>query len=183
MCKPLQLGNDVPYPRQSISIMSCPRDDVLTSTVLANIIHTYNVWMLGVDLVATHEPQDDQGQFRVGYTAWVGILHSRCTSISRMGQVTGISSPHLVLVDGTSHHIKKLALLFRSVSFKNTSNSSEESEPLERLWSISVDDTSDTSSPESVDDYHGCILSQEEARAPSLQRRAQIEACTQLHCL
>lgn len=42
--------------------------------------------MLGIDPVATHELQDDQGQFRVGYTAWVGILHSRYTSISRMGQ-------------------------------------------------------------------------------------------------
>lgn len=97
--------------------------------------------------------------------------------------MTGISSPHLVLVDGTLIALKNLYSCSEvCMPFKNTSDSSEESEPLERLWSISLDGASDTSSPESVDDYgelpddrHGCSLSQEEARAPSLQRRAQIK--------
>lgn len=74
---------------------------VSTSTVLANVIHTYNVWIKGIDPVATPKLQDNQGQFWVGDTVWVRISLSRCMSMSKMGWVTKINSPHSVLVDGT----------------------------------------------------------------------------------
>lgn len=68
--------------------------------------------------------------------------------------------------------------------FRNTSGLLEESKLLERLRSVLLDDTSDTSSLETADDNdkvpddcHGCSSFQEEARALPLQRSAWIKRC------
>lgn len=70
------------------------------------------------------------------------------------------SSPHSVLVEGISGKSLRPGL------FKNTSDSSEESEPLERLRSVSLDDADTSGSKTAVDDLLAATLS------PSIEERS-----------
>ena len=67
--------------------------------------------------------------------------------------VTGINSPHLVLVDGIPHHVKHFCSFPGvRVPFRITSKLSKKDKQLSRPRSVSPNDTSDTSVLEATDD-------------------------------
>ena len=82
-----------------------PKDDASASTAPANIIYSYTARIRGVDV--TLPPEDARpSSYEVGDSVWVKIPHGRCTTQFGKGTVTGVYSPHSVLVDGTPRHVK-----------------------------------------------------------------------------
>ena len=82
-----------------------PKDDASASTAPANIIYSYPARIKGVDVML---PPEDAGpsSYRVGGSVWVKIPRGRCTNQFGKGTITGVYSPHSVLVDGTPRHVK-----------------------------------------------------------------------------
>ena len=115
------------------------KDSISAFTAMSNVIYTYNVCIQGINTVPNPEQQDAQGLYRVGDAVSVRIPHSRCTSKSKIGQITRINSLHSVLVDGILHHVKNLhPFPGVHVPFNITSKSSEESEQLSRPGLVSL---------------------------------------------
>ena len=82
-----------------------PKDDASVSTAPANIIYSYTTRIRGVDVTL---PAEDAGpsSYKVGDSVWVKIPQGRCTTQFGKGTITGVYSPHSVLVDGTPRHVK-----------------------------------------------------------------------------
>ena len=92
-----------------------PKSSILTSMAPSNVIYTYNIHIQGINTMANPELQDAQGEYQVGDAVWVRIPHSGCMTKSRIGWVTGINSPHSVLVNGNPSPFKKSAPFLRNV--------------------------------------------------------------------
>ena len=84
-----------------------PKDDASASTAPANVIYSYLARIKGIDIIL---PLEDAGisSYKVGDSVWVKIPHGRCTTQFGKGTITGVYSPHSVLVDGTHHHVKDI---------------------------------------------------------------------------
>ena len=102
------------------------KDDASASTAPANIIYSYTARIKGVDVML---PPEDAGpsSYKVGDSVWVKIPRGRCTTQFGKGTITGVYSPHSVLVDGTRHHVKDVRPL-RGADATNCSITSSEDE-------------------------------------------------------
>ena len=103
-----------------------PKDDASASTAPANVVYSYPARIKGIDVIL---PPEDAGpsSYNVGDSVWVKIPHGRCTTQFGQGTITGVYSPHLVLVDGTPCHVKDVCPL-RGVDTTNCSITSSEDE-------------------------------------------------------
>ena len=103
-----------------------PKDDASVSTAPANMIYSYTARIKGIDVML---PLEDAGpsSYKVRDSVWVKIPHGRCTTQFRKGTITGVYSPHSVLVDGTPRHVKDVRPL-RGVDTSNCSITSYEDE-------------------------------------------------------
>ena len=103
-----------------------PKDNALASTVPGNMIYSYTARIKGIDVML---PLEDAGpsSYKVGDSVWVKIPHGRCTTQFGKGTITGVYSPHSVLVDGTPRHIKDVRPL-RGADATNCSITSSEDE-------------------------------------------------------
>ena len=90
-----------------------PKDDASASTAPANIIYSYTARIRGVDVTL---PPEEAGpsSYEVGDSVWVKIPQGRCTTQFGKGTITGVYSPHSVLVDGTPRHRKGCSSSARS---------------------------------------------------------------------
>ena len=84
-------------------------------------------WIEKVELVCKmcqvkHPEHTDHGIYTVGDAVWVKTLHGWCSTQSKKWTVTGVYSPHLVLINETSHHIRDLCLGQRSASSEDDSS-------------------------------------------------------------
>ena len=103
-----------------------PKDDVSASTAPANIIYSYTARIRGVDVMLP--PEDARpSSYKVGDSVWVKIPHGRCTTQFGKGTITGVYSPHSVLVDGTPRHAKDVHPV-RGADATYCSNTSSEDE-------------------------------------------------------
>ena len=101
-----------------------PKDDASASTVPANIIYSYTARI-------TLPPEDaGPSRYKVGDNVWVKIPHGRCTTQFGKGTITGVYSPHSVLVDGTPRHIKDVRLVRGADATYCSSASSEDEAPM-----------------------------------------------------
>ena len=99
-----------------------PKDDASATTAPANIIR-------GADI--TLSPEDARtSSYKVGDSVWVKIPHGRCTTQFGKGTITGVYSPHSVLVDGTSRHIKNVHPVRGADTTYCSSASSEDKAPM-----------------------------------------------------
>ena len=103
-----------------------PKDDASASTAPANVIYSYPACIKGIDVIL---PPKDAGpsSYEVGDGVWVKIPHGRCTTQFGKGTITGVYSPHSVLVDRTPRHVKDVSPL-RGVDTTNCSITSSEDE-------------------------------------------------------
>ena len=106
-----------------------PKDDASASTAPANLIYSYTARIRGVDVTL---PPEDAGpsRYKVGDNVWVKIPHGRCTTQFGKGTITGVYSPHSVLVDGTPRHIKDVRLVRGADATYCSSASSEDEAPM-----------------------------------------------------
>ena len=106
-----------------------PKDDASASTAPANLIYSYTARIRGVDVTL---PQEDAGpsRYKVGDNVWVKLPHGRCTTQFGKGTITGVYSPHSVLVDGTPRHIKDVRLVRGADATYCSSASSEDEAPM-----------------------------------------------------
>ena len=104
-----------------------PKDDASASTAPANVIYSYPAHIKGIDVIL---PLEDAGpnSYKVGDSVWVKIPHERCTTQFGKGTITGVYSPHSVLVDRTPSDVKDVHPL-RGVDITNCT-SSEDGEPM-----------------------------------------------------
>ena len=82
-----------------------PKDGVLASAAPDNVIYSYLARIKGIDIIL---PPEDAGlsSYELGDSVWVKIPLGQCTTQFGKGTITGLYSPHSVLVDGTPHHVK-----------------------------------------------------------------------------
>ena len=106
-----------------------PKDDASASTAPANIIYSYTAHIRGVDVTL---PPEDAGpsSYKVGDSVWVKIPHGRCTTQFGKGTITGVYSPHSVLVDGTPRHVKDVRPVRGADTTYCSSASSEDEAPM-----------------------------------------------------
>ena len=106
-----------------------PKDDASASTAPANLIYSYTARIRGVDVTL---PPEDAGpsRYKVGDNVWVKIPHGRCTTQFGKGTITGVYSPHSVLVDRTPRHIKDVRLVRGADATYCSSASSEDEAPM-----------------------------------------------------
>ena len=120
-----------------------PKDDTTASTVPANAIYNYLARVKGID-TAPPLGHVDSGPFNVGDAVWVKSPHCRCLTQFKKGMVTGIYSPHSVLINGIPRHIRDLRPRHRTVALEddgsNSSSESDSSTPL--LYGTQPDDSS-----------------------------------------
>ena len=90
----------------------------------SKVIYSYTARIKGIDVML---PPEDAGPSsdKVGDSVWVKIPQGRCTTQFGNGTITGVYSPHLVLVDGIPHHVKDVRPL-RGVDTTNCSITSTE---------------------------------------------------------
>ena len=105
-----------------------PKDNASASTTPANVIYSFPARIKGIDVIL---PPEDAGpnSYKVGDSVWVKILHGQCTTQFGKGTITGVYSPHSVLVDGIPRHIKDVHPL-RGVDTTNCILTSSEDEAL-----------------------------------------------------
>ena len=106
-----------------------PKDDASASTAPANIIYSYTARIRGVDVTL---PPEDAGpsRYKVGDSVWVKIPHGRCTTQFGKGTITGVYSPHSVLVDGTPRHVKDVRPVRGADATYCSSASSDDEAPM-----------------------------------------------------
>ena len=106
-----------------------PKDDASASTAPANIIYSYTARIRVVDVTL---PPEDAGpsRYKVGDNVWVKISHGRCTTQFGKGTITGVYSPHSVLVDGTPRHVKDVCPVRGADATYCSSASSEDEAPM-----------------------------------------------------
>ena len=123
-------------PRTRCSVMETvywynvtPKDDASASTAPANIIFSYTARKRGDDVTL---PPEDAGpsSYEVGDSVWVKIPHGRCTTQFGKGTITGVYSPHSVLVDGTPRHVKDVRPVRGADATYCSSASSEDEVPM-----------------------------------------------------
>ena len=68
--------------------------------------------------------------YKVGDSVWVKIPHGRCTTQFGKGTITGVYSPHSVLVDGTPRHVKDVRRVRGADITYCSSASSEDEAPM-----------------------------------------------------
>ena len=84
-----------------------PRDDVSPSTAPAYKIYQYEVGVKRVNR-AIASPGPKHSSYQVGECVCVKVTQSQCTIKFGRGEVTKISSPQSILVDGIPRHVKDL---------------------------------------------------------------------------
>ena len=105
-----------------------PKDDATASTAPANAIYNYCVRVKGID-TAPLLGHVDSGPYNVRDAVWVKAPHSRGSTQFKTRMVTGIYSPHSVLISGIPRHIRDLHSRHRSVTSEDdASNNSSESD-------------------------------------------------------
>ena len=119
-----------------------PKDDASASTAPANIIYSYTPRIKGIDVMLP--PEDARpNSYKVGDSVWVKIPHGRCTTQFRKGTITGVYSPHSVLVDGKPCHIKDVRPLRGADTTYCSMTSSEDEAPM--LYLLREDPTASES--------------------------------------
>ena len=107
-----------------------PKDD---TTATANAIYNYRVLVKSIDTAPPLEHVDSE-PYNVRDAVWVKTPHGRCSMQFKKGMVTGIYSPHSVLINGIPRHIRDLRTRHRSVTSEddgsNGSSESDSSTPL-----------------------------------------------------
>ena len=105
------------------------KDDASASTAPANLIYSYTVRIKGIDAML---PPEDAGpiSYKVGDRIWVKIPHGRCTTQFGKGTITGVYSPHSVLVDRTPRHVKDVRPLRGADNTNYSVTSSEDEAPM-----------------------------------------------------
>ena len=83
-----------------------PRDYV--SVALVNVIHSYRVWIEGIDGVCLLSRREMRSPYRIGYPIWVKPPNSQCASNLKNWRVTGVVSEQSVSVNVTTRHVKDL---------------------------------------------------------------------------
>ena len=106
-----------------------PKDDASASTAPANIIYSYTARIRGVDVTL---PPEEAGpsSYEVGDSVWVKIPQGRCTTQFGKGTITGVYSPHSVLVDGTPRHVKDVRPVRGADATYCSSASSDDEAPM-----------------------------------------------------
>ena len=106
-----------------------PKDDASASTAPANIKYSYTARIRGVDVTL---PPEDAGpsSYKVGDSVWGKIPHRRCKTQFGKGTITGVYSPHSVLVDGTPRHVKDVRPVRGADATYCSSASSEDKAPM-----------------------------------------------------
>ena len=122
-----------------------PKDDASASTAPANIIYSYTARIRDVDVTL---PPEDAGpsSYEVGDSVWVKIPHGRCTTQFGKGTITGVYSPHSVLVDGIPRHVKDVRPVRGADATYCSSASSDDEAPMLYLpWEDPIASESDHS--------------------------------------
>ena len=106
-----------------------PKDDASASTAPANIIYSYIARIRGVDVTL---PPEEAGpsSYEVGDSVWVKIPQGRCTTQFGKGTITGVYSPHSVLVDGIPRHVKDVRPVRGADATYCSSASSDDEAPM-----------------------------------------------------
>ena len=91
------------------------KDNATALTAPVNAIYNYHIWIKGID-TAPPLGHVDSGPFNVGDTVWVKSPHGRCLTQFKRGMVTGIYSPHSVLINGIPRHTRDLHPRHRSTA-------------------------------------------------------------------
>ena len=110
-----------------------PKDDAMASTAPANAIYNYRIRVKDIDTAPPLE-HVDSGPYNAVDAVWVKTPHSLCLTQFEKGMVTGIYSPHSVLINGIPRQIRDLRPRHRSVTLEddggNSSPESDSSTPL-----------------------------------------------------
>ena len=90
------------------------RDDVSTSSMPTNLLHSYRIRVKGID-AAPPPSQITSTRLKVGDTVWITNPHRWCTTKFVKGRITRITSPQLVDVDGIPWHVEDMHSWFSSL--------------------------------------------------------------------
>ena len=105
------------------------KDDASASTAPANMIYSYTTRIKGIDVMS--RPEDaGPSSYKVGDSVLVKIPHGRCTTQFGKGTITGVYSPHSVLLDGTPRHVKDVRPLRGVVTTNCRITFSEDEAPM-----------------------------------------------------
>ena len=100
-----------------------PKDDAAASIAPANTIYNCHVRVKVID-TAPLLGHVDSGPYNVGDAVWVKTPHNWCLTQFKKGMVTGIYSPHTVLINGIPQHVRDLCPQHRSVISEDDGNNS-----------------------------------------------------------
>ena len=122
-----------------------PKDSISPCTAPTNALHNYSVRIKGIDGTLPPEPLSTRKRdYQVGDVVWVRNPHSRCTTKSKLGRVTGICSPQTVAIDGTPRHVKDLRPVRGSCVPSSESDDDDESVESERMIGLGPPMTQDS---------------------------------------
>ena len=107
-----------------------PRGGISHSTVTAEAIHNYPVWIHNTDVIPL--PNIEQSHY-AHFSMWVKTPSGRCRTRFKTGWVTGIGGAQSVWVDGTLRHIKNLRLVIGSSTWTSCKSNSDMSSNSERI--------------------------------------------------
>ena len=93
------------------------KDNQTLSSAPANGIYQYEQRVKGTDL-KPFPPEVRSNIYQVGELVWLKPPDCQCTTRFCKGQVDGLISPRIVLVNGTPHHVKGLHRCDESASME-----------------------------------------------------------------
>ena len=120
-----------------------PKDDITASTAAANSIHTYQAWIKGINVTPACN-HTHTGIYKVGDAVLLKTPHGHCSTQFEKGTVTGVYSPHSILVNRVLCHIRDLIpqQRFASLEDDDKDESSENKLNVSLFFSAEPDDSS-----------------------------------------